>query len=239
MIILASSMSNNNALCDKDLFYALFVDPLRDEEARRTQGERPALGSQARSIRSSLLAVVPIAKATVFANVQTVLDGTARIFTTLTGDTCYVTIKFTMEKNGERYLKTAQRDTACADKRKSRDKKDELLSRNRQIENVILGIHTEYACDDLRREERLGLYENSRDDWKGFYNATLVVPIAELDNDETKSTILCIDNFRGGLNNKLALSIANYLANRLSIMLHRVSVLDEFSSGTRSSIPGF
>lgn len=221
MVDRASNLSNSNADCDKQLFDSLFVQPFRND----VSGTSP-------SIRPVLLPAIPSAKIIVTNNVQQVLDQAHRIFTILTGETSYFTIKIIVKENDEYWLKTARRDAACHDMRKARDKKKEPLRNNRQMEEIVRGLRTNFACDNLKREKAANRYDNSREDWADFYNATLVVPIAGLQDDEINSILLCVDNFRGGLNNKLAVSIANYLANRLSIMLHRASVFDEFIGGT-------
>ena len=231
LIDAASDISNNNADCDKKLFHELFVRPLREEEARRSTAAAANLRTP--SIRIALRQAAPSAKIIVHNNVQSVLDGAAAMYRALTGDISCATIKaIKQESDGELYLKTGQRDTACNNKRKARDSNPELLRKNKQMEEIVRNIEPYFACDNLLKAEGRKLYENSRTDWRGLYNATLVVPIYSLDGGETKSILLCIDNFHGGLNNPLAISLANYLANRLSIMLHRGTILDEFIDGT-------
>lgn len=159
-------------------------------------------------------------------NITEILDATAILFKFLTRDDCNLTIKYIIKsKDTKTLLKTAHRDSACENRRGARGGDTQFLEHNKEIEEIYLKRLDCFGCDDLKKLCKEGKYHNSRNDWRDYYNATIVMPIRDLESPTDVTMIICVDNFKGGLNNHLARSLCRYIANRISVMEYRLAAL--------------
>jgi hypothetical protein len=218
MIKQAAALANNNTNLDKTLFHDLFVSTMQNRNY-------------------NMAAATGAAGSLILTNMITILDGIARLYRHLTGHRCCVTVKtIIIDKASKQVvLKTAIRDTACANARKHRDLVPQNLSQNDEMAEIYFGKRAHFADDNLLKSHKRDQYHTSRTDWREYYNATLVVPIHNTTGNIT--ALLCIDNFEGGLNNTIAIDLALYLTNRLAIMLYRASVIEEIINSVGATSP--
>ena len=120
--------------------------------------------------------------------------------------------------------------TLSRDEKSSTERRDVVqhIACNRHFNEIVYGDARHFASNDLKELQARGLYKNSRDKWEQYYNASLVVPIPEItdeDNNFSEKIVgfLCIDNFNGGLDHDVTLQYATEVAYRLSVMCYRLS----------------
>lgn len=154
------------------------------------------------------------------------LDNIKNIFDILTKDNCSVSLKI-IDQNDQNdiIVRTFMRDSSSYRERKNSDKTmysypyyensafKDILSDNNNI--------SYYVSDNLSNETT---YINVNQNWKEYYNATLVCPIrvevnVSEDGDLEYSIpgFLCIDNMNGNLNNARCINLLASLADILFI----------------------
>lgn len=155
-----------------------------------------------------------------------IVDNIKRIFDILTNDKCSVCIKLLEEgeHESEIMVRTFMRDSGSYRERKSSDK---AIYEYPYYENTafktILSPETPdgyYASDDLMSERT---YLNMNPSWNNYYNSTLVCPIRielidDADSEYRAYSILgfiCVDNQRGGMNNRIAIQTLAGIADSL------------------------
>lgn len=154
------------------------------------------------------------------------LNNIKTIFDIITEDKCAVCIKILEEgdSNNDIMLRTFMRDSGSYRERKSSDKSIfEYPYYENTAFKTILAPETPdsyYASDDLSAEKT---YINMNSNWNDAYNATLVCPIrmelvTETESEFNEYSVLgfvCIDNMKGGLNNRAAIQLLAALSDSL------------------------
>jgi len=159
------------------------------------------------------------------------IDNIKSMFDLLTGDRCSVCIKILDQSDPSSNItvKTFMRDSGSYRERKSSDK---FICEYPYYENTAFKLILSntpdryYVSNNLISETT---YINANSSWNKFYNATLVCPIRleVIDEEERENSeysvlgFICIDNFKGGFNNKksihLLASVADSLYNHFSL----------------------
>lgn len=154
------------------------------------------------------------------------LDNIKNIFDILTKDNCSVSLKIIDQNDkGEIIVRTFMRDSSSYRERKNSDKTmysypyyentafKDILSDNYNI--------SYYVSDDLSSEST---YLNINQNWKEYYNATLVCPIRVEVNTSPDGDLeysipgfICIDNMDGNLHNPRCINLLASLADILFI----------------------
>jgi len=148
------------------------------------------------------------------------------IFDILTEDKCSVCIKILDEGESDNdiMVRTFMRDSGSYRERKSSDKSIyEYPYYENTAFKTILAPETPdsyYASDDLASERS---YINMNSNWGRYYNATLVCPIrlemvGEQESAFNEYSVLgfvCIDNMKGGLNNRASIQLLAAIVDSL------------------------
>ena len=169
---------------------------------------------------------------------QLYADNSREIFQMLTNSNCSVCIKilgWPTEDGREPTIETLIRDNVSKRLRDYVDKNNSVYSASSNTAfNRIMHdqtFDTEFSCNDLSRSPT---YLNVNEDWRDFYNSTLVCPIGselyEIDkigHDEPIGydliAFLCIDSLNADLESKRCISIGKILANIYNEYLNYVA----------------
>ena len=137
-------------------------------------------------------------------------------FTIATGITCSVTIKLALkDEKGNHFIKTLFRDPMSLKKRRyvenwySSSMGVYPASENTAFDVILSSSHVNnfYAADNLHEEYQRHNYKNSNQFWNKHYNATIVVPISMITNNDNRNIIgfVAVDNLTaksGNLNDQ-------------------------------------
>lgn len=164
--------------------------------------------------------------------VQSSLNILSKIFQLYSGSECHVSIK-TYEKTSKT-VTTFGRDEGAIGKRKAIDEHSKTIpySENTAFKKILDDPLVDcFVSNHLLLLKTFKKYENSHEKWWQFYTATIVAPVTDAThpaeiNHETVYAFLCVDNKRGGFDNKscknLALSAAR-LYHYFFILLGKIS----------------
>lgn len=157
-------------------------------------------------------------------------------FTLLTGDNSAITIKLVHQNdNGVFQVKTLYRDAISYNKRRESDidsmGKDDIYDVTQNFAFQVIASKDfkdkSYVSDDLRNNPQ---YSNKNPKWQNYYNATAVVPIGILQGDPyILIGFLCVDNFKGNLNNSLTIGYLEDSASALLPILIKFDKLTNFA----------
>ena len=224
-------MARNNMGCDRELFDTFMKMISYMHEKLRDLSQRDPIREVLRDYIHHALLVAE-------GNVKETIEKATLLFNGICNSNCAVCVKLIDYDEGDiknLRIKTYMRDEVSNDKRGHYD--DEVTSiRNNTADRFIF---TEvngrfrnriYAEDDLVTLHAARLYDNERSGWEQDYTATIVCGIGNLraDRQIPWAGLFCVDNKSGGLKNEIAEHYASELSYRLSVMLYRVELLQEW-----------
>lgn len=175
------------------------------------------------------------------------LNNIKTIFDILTDDKCSACIKILEEGDSENEImvRTFMRDSGSYRERKSSDKSicQYPYYENTAFKRIFSPDIPDgyYASDDLASERT---YINMNKNWRKYYNATLVCPI-RLESISDRKLVLneysvigfiCIDNFKGGLNNHTSVQLLAAISDSL---YNHFSLFNELKNVSTSPVPRF
>lgn len=139
------------------------------------------------------------------------LTNIKEIFDILTFDEVSVCIKLLDkdEDKDEFLVKTFMRDSISYRVRSETENflPEYPVHENTAFKNIMdpYSPDSYYMCNDLENEKG---YINANKNWRKSYNACLVVPIRILEKAKTYSVLgfICVDNFKGNFDDKIAMS---------------------------------
>ena len=170
------------------------------------------------------------------------------LFDILTRDNCSVAIKLLegVENKDDKQVSTFIRDTRSYRDRNGRSLKEFLWYENSAFRCILTGEGSTsyFACDDLAGETG---YINTNQFWQGYYNATLVAPIRlgnvksyETKLDDSIIGFICIDNFKGNLNNRTSIELISGLVDSLYLYFYYhdklISLITDINTGNKEQI---
>lgn len=156
------------------------------------------------------------------------LTNVKQIFDLITRDTCSLCIKI-LQKNTQnpteyKYdVKTYLRDPSSRRSRSEIDNEPEFYPyyKNTAFDS-ILGHDKKnfFLSNNLQELEKEGKYKNFNPNWKNFYNACLVIPIRAVNTEKHSNYnrnigFLCIDNMKGGFDEKIGFNLLAAFADLL------------------------
>ncbi len=144
----------------------------------------------------------------------------------MSGDKCAVCIKILDIDESPKdiiMVRTFMRDSSSYRERKSSDKSiyQYPYYENTAFKTILSrSPDSYYASDSLCTETT---YVNANNKWQKFYNSTLVCPIRmelvdEMETQDTDYSILgfiCVDNLKGGLNNRACIQLLASVSDSL------------------------
>ena len=161
------------------------------------------------------------------------------IFDQLTDDVTAVSIKMflppTDGEDGHYFedieVETIERDNVSKRKRQGTDKS--LPTYPAYGNSAFIELFDDhgnfyFACDNLKSKEK---YVNLNENWKDFYNACLVTALVVskeyMDEDSTLVGAITVDNFSGGLDNKVAIETLSGISDLFALTFLRYNNLQK------------